>query len=277
MPRRETLKRGRLVPFRLVPIVLAGGIGYVIGGLDTTALRSTDDQSAAQMISLRFPAQWSNPSPAPTAGPAALTAAMNASAANAASQAQLALLNPEPMVPQAVVPQAVDPQAVPPQASVPQTSTSQTSTSQALVPPAIARPAPPVAAAGPPAVASSAPSETAAAAIAARRRIANRPGYMLDDAQIASIKGRLNLTPDQEQMWPAVEAALRDMHYTHLQEAHARGIAAGNQPVAAVDPNTVQGLKSAAVPLIMSFNAEQKEEVRNIVHVMGLDELAQQF
>jgi hypothetical protein len=39
----------------------------------------------------------------------------------------------------------------------------------------------------------------------------------------------------------------------------------------------VQGLKSAAVPLIMSFNSEQKEEVRNLAHVMGLDQLASQF
>jgi hypothetical protein len=31
------------------------------------------------------------------------------------------------------------------------------------------------------------------------------------------------------------------------------------------------------VPLILSFNAEQKEEVRNIAHVMGLDQLASQF
>ena len=43
------------------------------------------------------------------------------------------------------------------------------------------------------------------------------------------------------------------------------------------DSAEVKGLKSAAAPLIMSFNAEQKEEVRNIVHVMGLDRLAAQF
>ena len=41
---------------------------------------------------------------------------------------------------------------------------------------------------------------------------------MLDDAQIASIKERLHLTPDQEEMWPAVEAALRNMAYLHAQK-----------------------------------------------------------
>jgi hypothetical protein len=44
-----------------------------------------------------------------------------------------------------------------------------------------------------------------------------------------------------------------------------------------LDPNAVQGLRTAAVPLIMSFNEEQKEEVRNLAHVMGLDQLASQF
>jgi hypothetical protein len=97
---------------------------------------------------------------------------------------------------------------------------------------------------------------------------------MLNDTQIASIKQRLHLTPDQEQMWPAVEAALRNVAY-----ARARAVPVSTVQAAAVDPNSaeVQGLKSAAVPLIMSFNDEQKEEVRNLAHVMGLDQLASQF
>jgi hypothetical protein len=268
MPRNKTLKRGRLIPFRVVPIVLAGGIGYVIGGLNITALRSSDDVSATETISLRFPAQWANPSPA--IGPAALTAAMNASAANAASQAQLALLSPEPMVPVAQITAAAPSQAVA-QAPIQTAALEQSGASS----PDATENAPVLA---PPSATAQAPSETRTRMIAEqRRRVVNRPGYMLDDAQIASIKERLNLTPDQEEMWPAVEAALRNMHYTHLQEAHIRGVAAGSEPIAAVDPDTVQGLKSAAVPLIMSFNAEQKEEVRNLAHVMGLDQLASQF
>ena len=98
---------------------------------------------------------------------------------------------------------------------------------------------------------------------AAHPSAASRTSYILDDAQIASIKTRLHLTPDQEQMWPAVEAALRNMAYKRTQQA--------------VDPEAVEGLKSAAVPLIMSFSSEQKEEVRSLAHVMGLDQLASQF
>jgi len=77
-------------------------------------------------------------------------------------------------------------------------------------------------------------------------------------------------------MWPAVEAALRNMAYKRTQQAAARGQARGVQ-AASVDPEAVEGLKSAAVPLIMSFSSEQKDEVRSLVHVMGLDQLAAQF
>jgi len=116
----------------------------------------------------------------------------------------------------------------------------------------------------------------ASSAAAARSTAASRAGYILDEAQIASIKTRLHLTPDQERMWPAVEAALRNMAYKRTQQAAARG-AARNVQAAAVDPEAVEGLKSAAVPLIMSFSSEQKEEVRSLAHVMGLDQLASQF
>jgi hypothetical protein len=54
---------------------------------------------------------------------------------------------------------------------------------------------------------------------------------------------------------------------------------ASHGKLAAIDPNSaeVQQLKSAAVPLIMSFNDEQKNEVRQLAYVMGLEKLAQAF
>jgi len=113
-----------------------------------------------------------------------------------------------------------------------------------------------------------------ASVAAAARRVIERPGYVLNDAQIASIKDRLHLTPGQEEMWPAVEAALRNLAYNHMRDTRKPG----TPPVqlASADPE-VQDLKSAAIPLIMSFNSEQKDEVRNLAHVMGLDQLASQF
>jgi len=116
------------------------------------------------------------------------------------------------------------------------------------------------------------------AAAAVHNRDDRAAGLMLNDAQIASIKTRLHLTPDQEQMWPAVEAALRNIAYTRSREAHRRGATANTQVASAdADGVDVRELKSAAVPLIMSFNSEQKDEVRNLAHVMGLDQLATQF
>ena len=102
---------------------------------------------------------------------------------------------------------------------------------------------------------------------------------LLNDAQIASIKRRLHLTPDQESMWPAVEAALRNVAYAQTRNAHHHGAPASTAQLASTDPESVevQGLKSAAIPLIMSFSDQQKNEVRNLAHVMGLDKLASEL
>jgi hypothetical protein len=281
MRRRKTLKRSRSVTVRVVPILLAGGIGYLIGGLHTSGLRNTD-LSAAELVALRFPDAWNNAASAAKAAPQ--WAMMSVSAANVAGDAQLALLSPEPMIPQTVSqnPPTTSDAAptsgtqVPLQLASLETAGSSSAADQS----APAQATLPTPRAAPAALAQpiSRPKAVAAApASVPHPHVVNRPGYMLDDAQIASIKERLHLTPDQEEMWPAVEAALRNMAYTHVQDARAVRGGSSNAAVAAVDPDAVQGLKSAAVPLIMSFNADQKEEVRTIVHVMGLDQLASQF
>jgi hypothetical protein len=101
-------------------------------------------------------------------------------------------------------------------------------------------------------------------------RAANPRGLVFNDAQIVSIKERLNLTPSQERMWPAVEAALRDLAY--------KKPAAGAQKTT-LDPNSaeVARLKSAAVPLVMSFNSEQLRELRALAHLIGLGSMVAQF
>jgi hypothetical protein len=94
---------------------------------------------------------------------------------------------------------------------------------------------------------------------------------VLNDAQIASIKTRLKLTPDQQRSWPAVEAALRNITYKKDAKSGSK--------LASVDPNSqaVQDLKSAAIPLIMSFSDAQKDEVRTLARLMGLEQVAQSF
>lgn len=109
-------------------------------------------------------------------------------------------------------------------------------------------------------------------------RSARRPGAVLSEGQIASIKTRLHLTPDQQEMWPAVEQALRNLSYSKKPENGFRGEAGGTR-TAEIDPGSeeVQRLKSAAFPLIMSFSDEQKRELRILAQVAGLEKLAPQF
>jgi hypothetical protein len=290
MRRKKALKRGRVVP-----ILLAGSVGYLLGSAHITAFRGTD-VSAAEAVAQRFPQDWKNDwkNASLATATAIRSAALKlqtprstnvASAGAMTTDTQLALLSPEPMAPR---PQSAADTA--PQADQNIPATLQTASAEQLdaasyasVAPQAAPPRAQAPSPKPAAVASQPASPPRVAAVAPHPHINDRPGYILNDTQIASIKERLHLTPDQEQMWPAVEGALRNMAYARAQQAqglhgpHGRSAPASDTQTAAVDPNAVQGLKSAAVPLIMSFNSEQKEEVRNLAHVMGLDQLASQF
>jgi hypothetical protein len=110
------------------------------------------------------------------------------------------------------------------------------------------------------------------------RRGTSRSSNVLNDAQIASIKRRLKLTAQQEQMWPAVEAALRKIVYTK-NAMHPQAHAAQGSSTVYIDPSSaeVRELKSAAVPLLMHLNDEQKREVKMLAYVMGLEAVASQF
>ncbi len=95
---------------------------------------------------------------------------------------------------------------------------------------------------------------------------------LLSDGQIAGIKDRLKLSASQELYWPPVESALR---------AVARKIHAGRQanPTASgmpIDPESaeVQQLKSAAMPLLFQLREDQKNEVRSLARVIGLEKVA---
>jgi hypothetical protein len=95
---------------------------------------------------------------------------------------------------------------------------------------------------------------------------------LLSDVQIAGIKERLRLSPDQESYWPAVEDALRaiarKIHATRQTDPKA-----GNVPI---DPDgaEVQQLKSAAMPLLFQLREDQKREVRSLARLIGLEKVA---
>src|SRR5262249_28152721 len=120
----------------------------------------------------------------------------------------------------------------------------------------------------------------AQAASAPARRVTIRSSNVLNDAQIASIRQRLKLTVEQERMWPAVEAALRKIVYTkNAMNPQTHGAQSSGAAAAYIDPSSpeVHQLKSAALPLIMRLNEEQKREVKMLAYVMGLEAVASQF
>ena len=105
-------------------------------------------------------------------------------------------------------------------------------------------------------------------------------GVLFNNAQLASIKTRLKLSDYQEQYWPAVAAALHALGQRAARAAVRQASAyASEGPLSGIDPDgpEVQQLKSAAFPLIMSMNDEQKNQVRMLAHVMGLEQVASSF
>jgi ABC-type transporter Mla MlaB component len=90
--------------------------------------------------------------------------------------------------------------------------------------------------------------------------------------QIAGIKERLKLSADQQSYWPAVENALRAV----ARKIHATRQADPAASAAQIDPDSpeVQQLKSAAMPLLFQLREDQKEEVRKLARIIGLDKIA---
>lgn len=131
------------------------------------------------------------------------------------------------------------------------------------------------------AYASAIPSDLAVpnitAAPAQPKPVASKPSAqknytLLSDVQIAGIKERLKLSPDQESYWPGVEKALRaiarKMHSTKQADP-----AAGAPPI---DPDSeeVAQLKSAAMPFLFQLREDQKREVRALARIIGLERVA---
>jgi len=102
-----------------------------------------------------------------------------------------------------------------------------------------------------------------------------KPYALLSDVQIAGIKERLRLSSAQESYWPAVETALRavarKIHSTRQADPHAPGVP--------IDPDAaeVQQLKSAAMPLLFRLREDQKQEVRTLARLIGLEKVAAQI
>jgi ABC-type transporter Mla MlaB component len=127
------------------------------------------------------------------------------------------------------------------------------------------------------AVAALPPLARVASAEPAKPKVADKPSpqkpyALLSDAQIAGIKQRLKLSSSQESYWPAVETALRAM----AKKLHAARQENPAATAAQLDPDSaeVQQLKSAALPLLFQLREDQKEEVRKLARIIGLEKVA---
>jgi len=86
-----------------------------------------------------------------------------------------------------------------------------------------------------------------------------RRNALFNEAQIASVKSRLNLTREQQKYWPPVEQALRGIVFRKSRDG-----------ALVLDPESVERLNIAARELLKSLNETQKREVQALAHVVGL-------
>jgi ABC-type transporter Mla MlaB component len=119
--------------------------------------------------------------------------------------------------------------------------------------------------------------QPAPAAPAAKPKVAAKPApqksyALLSDAQIAGIKERLKLSSSQEYYWPSVETALKAVARKINAARHSNPSATAAQ----LDPDCeeVQQLKSAAMPLLFQLREDQKDEVRRLARIIGLEKVA---
>ena len=119
-----------------------------------------------------------------------------------------------------------------------------------------------------------------AAPVSPKPKLASKPApqksyALLSDVQIAGIKERLRLSSAQESYWPPVETALRAV----ARKIHATRQADPSAAATLIDPEAaeVQQLKSAAMPLLFQLREDQKQEVRTLARLIGLEKVASQI
>jgi hypothetical protein len=255
--RRGTGKRA-LAGLAVLAVV---GIAGVVAGWGVSPVEPTNI-SAADVVALRFPTEWVDDD-ATASTPSEAPAAYALASATEPRQVETSLLfSPYQTFP--MPPAQPDVAAVPAmqQTAAPEKASEAKNESKPVV------------------------ATVRAVAPAPERRAAPAPrprkdsGTLFNDAQLASIKARLKLSDYQEQYWPPVESALRAIGWRASHDgARKSNPHASPTRLAEIDPDSseVQQLKSAAFPLIMSMNDEQKQQVRMLAHVMGLERVAASF
>jgi regulator of PEP synthase PpsR (kinase-PPPase family) len=109
-------------------------------------------------------------------------------------------------------------------------------------------------------------------ASATKFRPTSHVGSVLTDGQIHRMKAALRLTRVQEQYWPPIEAALREM-----ARELSRKSASQEGSAAAIDDAKVQRLASVAYPLLATLDDGQKRNAMALARAMGLGSLVASF
>lgn len=91
---------------------------------------------------------------------------------------------------------------------------------------------------------------------------------LISDQTFAGMKSRLRLTRSQERYWPPVESALRVV-VGKLYEGHRRNPSSG-LPID-LDGDDMQQLKKVVGPFLRQLNEAQKNEVRALARIVGLE------
>jgi hypothetical protein len=86
-----------------------------------------------------------------------------------------------------------------------------------------------------------------------------RADAVLNDAQIASMKNRLDLTEEQEPYWQAVEVSLREVVWDRRHGVRQR-----------LNSNSLERLKEAAAPLVAMLSAQQRSKIEPLASIVGL-------
>lgn len=108
------------------------------------------------------------------------------------------------------------------------------------------------------------------------------------DARIAAVKAGLRLTPDQEKLWPPVEAAVRDLAKLRIDRINARRNAPPPEDLMArlhlradamgANAAAFKRAVDAADPLYKTLDDNQKHRLALLTHMGGrFDEWRQRF
>lgn len=91
---------------------------------------------------------------------------------------------------------------------------------------------------------------------------------LINDSMFAGMKSRLRLSRSQERYWPPVENALRVV-VGKMYEGHKRNPSSG-LPID-LDGDDMQQLKNAVGPFIRQLNEAQRNEIRALARIVGLE------